>query len=686
MKKLLLILILFCHGFLQSEEGMWLFNALPKDKIYKEYGIHLDEKWVNHVQKSCLRISFGGSGSFISPQGLVMTNHHVGSKAIFNLSTDAHNLAAEGFYAKDYENELKCLGMYVDQLISIQDVTKQIQTYLTKEMTPSEKEIARKKAAALIKKRWLKRTGLQPEIVTLYQGAHYHLYLYKRYTDVRLVMCPEDCVATFGGDIDNFEYPRHCFDVCFFRVYEDDKPLITEHYLKWSPSGPQLNEPLFVTGHPGSTDRILTTAHLTFQRDIEVPLIYNFLNERLIRLKNFSQINSENQRIASQDIHKIENFLKVYLNVYQGLLNRPIIENKNAFEMQLFSEINGHDRQAWRDLSATIENLKNYYPAFFVLEGIGSRHSKLFGWAKHLVRLAHESKKNDAERLKEYTASELPALENALLFIEPFYFELEKLFLLDGLERIHKVLGENHPAIIRAFEGKTVEEKVNELMSMTKVSDLNFRNYLYTHLNEIETSNDPLLLFVKKLDPLAREIRLKYENEFVGAKKESYEKIVKTLFNQYPDSFYPDATFTLRLSYGSMKGYEENNEFILPQTKREDVFVKAEKHDFKSPYRLPETWIRKKNGLSKEVPYNFVSTNDIVGGNSGSPVVNKQGEVVGIVFDGNKSSILWRYGFEQETGRAISVHSQAIIDTLSRVYEANRLVSEIVIDGNRKAD
>lgn len=640
-------------GALSADEGMWPFNMLPVEKIQNTYGVRLDKEWSQHVQLSCLRVSLGGSASFVSDQGLVMTNHHVGSKAIYNLSVADENLMEEGFYAKTFAEERPCPNMYVDQLVEIRDVTEEILKNLP--IDPAAREKARQEAIATLTKREKSATGLQPEVVSLYQGAHYHLYLYKRYIDVRLVMAPETSIAFFGGDEDNFAYPRYNLDVCFFRVYENGRPLQTNHYLKWSPGGPVEGEALFVAGHPGKTERLATAAHLIFLRDQELPLLLQLLDEKIVMLEAFSSQTAENKRIAQSDLFRFRNAQKVFPVLYATLRNSSLIERKQKYE-EGFTDL-----QPWLDLQGALQEAKSYYPEYFYLDGGGSRYSKLYVWARHLVRYATEHLKPNEKRLKEYTDNELPALELELFSTEPIYPHFDQVTLKDSFRRVTKALGSQHPvaAAFKAFSGET------------KLNDLAYRTYLYEHPEEIARSLDPLLVLATKIDPYARKMRDQHD-KLEGVQQYSYEKIVPLMFAR--NASYPDATFTLRLSVGALKGYEEQGQSIAPTTALEYTFVKAKEESLS----LPASWLKKEGNLPKGIPFNFVSTNDIIGGNSGSPVINSRGEVVGLIFDGNVQSLPWDLVFDQTQGRAISVHSQAIIDALDKIYDAQRLVKEIL--------
>ncbi len=664
--------LLLATLFLAAEEGMWTLNNIPVQAIEKQYGVHLDPLWIDHVQKSCLRVSLGGSASFVSPQGLVITNHHVGSSAIYHLSTKENDLMENGFLAKTLGEELQCPNMYIDQLISIQDVTDQVNAKTNDSLSPSEREKIRQATITAIKEQAKIDTGLQPEMVILYQGARYHLYLYKRYSDIRLVMAPEKSIAFFGGDNDNFEYPRYDLDICFFRVYEEGTPLKTENFLKWSKQGPQLSEPLFVVGHPGKTRRMLTSSHLQFLLDHELSVFQHWIHTRRAKLQEFGSLSPENRRISEQDLFSVENTIKVINNVCNALTNSSLIADKKREETETTEE------NPWASLRQALDDAKSYYAKYMVLEGLGSHYSKLYSWAKTLVRLSVEKQKTNEERLKEYTDTEMAQIEQNLFSQEPVYKDLEKLRLLDALQRTVDHLGKNHPVSRIIRNHQTLESRVNDLLNTTQLFDLEYRKDLYEHLDKVQTSTDPFIILAKEIDPYAREVRLQKENNLDPVQNESYDAIAKQLFSKYGETIYPDATFTLRLSYGSMKGYLENGQTIPPTTSLSGAFERAKQFDSQEPFNLPESWLAKEKTLKSETPFNFVSTNDIIGGNSGSPVINKKGEIVGVIFDGNAQSLAWSFKFDDVQGRATSVHSSGILEALQNVYNADSLAKEIL--------
>ncbi len=673
----ILTLCSFLSLTLCADEGMWTFDKLPKDSIYQNYGVRLTESWIRHVRLSSLRVSLGGSASFVSSQGLVMTNHHVGAKAIYNLSSDQKNYMKDGFYAASFDEELSCPNMHVDQLIEIRDVTEEVNQVLSPSMTFPEKEEARKKVLAKLKEQLTKESGLKVEDVVLFQGAKYHLYLYKRFTDIRLVMAPEKAIAFFGGDIENFEYPRYDLDVCFFRVYENGKPLSTKDFLSWSPVGPIIGEPLFVVGNPGSTKRLYTASHYRFLRDTSLPLLLDFLQKKITLLEEFSKGNDEKERQALQYLFSLRNSQKALSQQQQALESLPIIDDKAAKEEDLMKALSLKEKEPWNDLDQALQQLKTYYSSYFYLERYGFIFCKEYVYARNLVRYAQEIQKPNNERLKEYQTSEIPSFERQLFSKEPLYTDLEALMLAEALQDLSSELGQNNPVVISILDGITPEQKAQEIIKTTQMGSLDFRKELFENPSLIEKSHDPMILLVKKIDPLSRQMRGQYEDEFDSVQKSSYASIIGLYFNRYGDTLYPDATFTPRLSIGVMKGYFDEGVFVDPMTYYSGLFFENKKHENKPPYDLPERWLTLAPTLNQSTPLNFVSTNDIIGGNSGSPVINQKGEVVGLIFDGNKNSQVWDLEYSDIKARAVSVHTTGIMYALEKVYEATRLVEEI---------
>ena len=456
---------------LLAEEGMWPLNMLPKEHIKKTYHLSLSDDWCRTVQTSCLRLSHGGSASLVSAHGLVMTNHHVGATSIYHASTSQKDLLAMGFYATSYSEEIKCPNLHADQLIEIRDVTEQIKEPLSLMVDPIERSKKRKALIAHLIETARKETNLHPEMVTLYRGQRYHLYLYKRYTDVRLVMCPEQKIASFGGNAENFEFPRPCLDLCFFRLYEEGKPATTPDHFRLSSRGPLYNQPLFVLGHPGRTNRILTARHLQFVETTQIPLILALVANKMTFLETLSAQNPEYARIASTFLHRYHNTHKAYTFTHKSLKTEALVEKKKSEEAQFFKTLSARQAQPWLTLATLVDRFESLYPEYLLLEQWGSSHfSRLFSWARLLLRSAEEKVKPNDQRLREYQESALYALEASLFSKEPFDTELEVALLDATLHSLRYRLDKDHP-ILAFLEGKTARDMV----AHSRLSDRNYR-------------------------------------------------------------------------------------------------------------------------------------------------------------------------------------------------------------------
>ncbi|HWL94587.1 MAG TPA: S46 family peptidase [Phycisphaerae bacterium] len=667
----------------RADEGMWLPDKLPEDQLKQKYNFEPTREWLEHVMQASVRFGEGGSASFVSPDGLVMTNHHVGSEAVQSLSTSDRDYMRDGFYARTRDEEVKCPGLDLNVLVKIEPITDRLNAAVKPKMDAAEAAAARKQAMSEIETE-AKATGLTPEIVTLYQGGRYDLYLYKRYTDVRLVMAPELGAAFFGGDVDNFEFPRHCLDVSFFRAYESGKPARTEHYLTWSDSGPTPGEVLFVSGHPGRTQRMHTMAHLRFVRDVWIPLVLNSYNQREVALIQFASKSDEHRRIALEDLLYIQNGRKAFGGMLAGLLDAGLMERKSKEEFALREFVDENDKrrkdvgEAWDRLEKALADSRAYYPEYFLLENRRTKLCRLHDIASKLVRAADERKKPDGERLEEYREANLPTLELDLFSAAPIHDELEQLRFEDGLMRLGRILGGGHPAVEKAFGGQDAQTRAASLLKLTKLRDVEYRKKLYERGAEaIEKCDDPMILLAKLIDLSARPLRERYEKEFESIEEESYAKIARARFEMHGDKVYPDATFTLRLAFGTMKGYEQSGRNLAPTTTFASAFEVADAHEQRDPYSLPKSWLARKDRLDLDTPYNFVTTHDIIGGNSGSPMFNRKGEIVGLIFDGNIHSLVWDFQFDETRGRALAVHSNAIIEALRKIYDAEALANEI---------
>jgi len=673
-----------------ADEGMWLFTHPPRKLLQERYGFEPGNDWLAHLQRSSVRFNNGGSGSFVSAQGLVMTNHHVGLDCIQQLSTPERDYVKLGFHARSREEEKACPELELNVLVGIEDVTARVQKAVREGMSAEEAVKARRAAINAIEKESLDRTGLRSDVVTLYGGAWYHLYRYKKYTDVRLVFAPEKAIAFFGGDPDNFEYPRYNLDVTFFRAYENGQPAAPPDFLRWSAQGAGEGELVFVSGHPGHTERLKTLEHLKFYRDFVYPFHLNFLRRREVTLRAYSERSAENARRAMDELFSYQNSRKARLGMLAGLQNPALMALKQQQEQRLreavrrSSELNRRYGDAWRQVEASLKAHRKIYFEHFLLERGAAFDSKLFSIARHLVRLAEERRKPNAERLREYSEAQLESLKQELFSEAPIYADLEIVKLADSLSLLAETLGFDSELVGQVLAGKSPGERAAELVGGSRLADVSARRALESGGPEaVRASTDPMIELARLVDPEARRLRAIFEREVEEAQRQGYGKIAEAGFAVFGADSYPDATFTLRLAFGLVKGYQEQGRPVPWATRLGGVFERAEAQGHREPFALPESWLRARERLEAAVPFNFVSTPDITGGNSGSPVVNRRGEVVGLIFDGNIQSLVLDLMYTDEQARAVAVHSKAILEALNKVYDAQALVQELTGQSGR---
>lgn len=663
------------------DEGMWLFSDPPAEAIEAEYGFRLTPEWLEHVQKSAVRFSTGGSGSIVSASGLVMTNHHVAAEVLAQLSTKERDLMANGFLARGQGEELPCPDLELLALWTIEDMTARVNGAVTPDMDDAAAGAARRAEVSTIEKEAGERTGLKCEMVTLYQGARYHLYSYKRYTDVRLVFAPEKEAAFFGGDPDNFEYPRYCLDVTFFRIYENGEPLAPQHFLRWSTDGADAGELTFVAGHPGSTERLNTVAHLEFFRDVRYPQTLARLWRREVQLENFSARKEEWRRIAEDELFGIKNSRKALTGRLEGLNDPAIMGPKLEAERRLkaFVWSNPEHAARWGDAWDQVARAQVAAREMWDLStALGGGGSQLYGLARTLVRAADERVKPSSERLREFNDAALPRLEQQLFSPAPIYADLEVDTVKSWLMQISEVLGGSHPLTLKALGGKAPAARAEELVRGSSLLDPEARRALWEGGKAaIDASTEPLIRLAKALDQDGRDLRKRMEDQVDSVQRAAYAKIAEAQFAMLGTSVYPDATFTLRLSYGRIAGYSQDGEEVPPFTQIGGTFERARSRGEVPPYNLPESWIEAESRMDKSVPYNFVSTHDIIGGNSGSPVVDSAGDVVGLIFDGNVQSLVGAMAYSDTQARAVSVDSRGIAEALRSVYQADELLAEL---------
>ncbi len=676
------------------DEGMWTFNNVPREDIKQKYGFDVTDEWLHKVQLASVRFP-GGSGSFVSPNGLVLTNYHIVEDAIGELSSATKDYAKEGFVAHKQSEELKAEGITLDQLVSIEDVTARVNGVVKDGMSAASANAARLAEIAAIQSESLKATGMRSDVVTLYQGGLYNLYRYKKFKDVRIVFVPEFQAAFFGGDPDNFNFPRFNIDMALVRVYENDQPVKVENYFKWSKTGVKDGELVLVTGHPGSTQRLNTVDHLESLRDVSIPLLIRMMESRQKMLKQYMAQGEEETRRGQNELNSVENSLKDYRGQVAGLRDANLMAKKRRAEQALRNSINADPAKqkeygdAWPAIAKGRKDIATYERERRLLDPNSTATSSvalpaafntvLFGYARTLVRLADENEKPDAQRLPEFTNTRRAALEAALYSTAPIYDDVEKTKLANSLMFMQNEFGGSNPLVAEILKGKTPTARAAELIEGTKLKDVEFRKQLAAAGKKgIEDSNDPMIDLARDIDKESRAVRKRYEEEVVAVERTNYAKIAHALFEDQGTKLYPDATFTLRLSYGAVKGYRENGKFVPPFTTLGGLFARSNQYHHAFPYNLPSRWTSRRALINLKTPFNFVSTNDIVGGNSGSPAINRNAELVGLIFDGNIQSLVGNFEYDESVNRSISVDSRGMLEVLRKVFKADETVNELL--------
>jgi hypothetical protein len=667
-----------------ADEGMWLFSAFPKAEIQKRYGVTVSDELLNHIQFSAVRFNSGGTGSFVSPNGLLFTNHHVGADCIQKVSSAGNDFIKNGFLANTQAEERGCPDLEVNVLTGIEDVTAKVKAAEAGSADPIEANRLRKAGMSAIEKACTDSTGSRCDLVTLFSGAQYHLYKYKKYTDIRLVFAPEFDIAFFGGDPENFTYPRYNLDVTFFRAYENGQPAKVDHYFKWSRTGVKEGELVLVPGNPGSTGRLQTVTELEFQRDLSFPLTLRRIASLVSTLQAYMKQGPEQFRIGNDNLFGQQNSFKAISGFDRGLKDPKLMGKKRAAEKDLRARIAANDAQRekfgklWDELSTAYATFGTYYPRYALLESGATRGSTLLALARGIVRYSTQTRLPAADRLREYVETALPAREQAMYSPAPITPGMEIAVLADYFAFLSKELGAADPIVTRILDGKTPAQAAELYVNSSKIIDVAERKRLASDPAAVKASTDGMIRLALILDAPALELRKRYEDQVESVVTRAAAQIAQARFDLSGGAEYPDATFTLRVAFGPVKGYKNAQGRNVPwATTLSGLWPKATGKD---PYVIPPTWLKAKAKLNPNTAFNFVSTADTHGGNSGSATLNAKGEVVGILFDGNIEGLPNRFVYTDEQARSVHVASQSVTEALKFIYSASNLLKELGLD------
>jgi hypothetical protein len=679
MRRLALIAgLLLTATATHADEGMWTYDNFPTAKVKAQYGVNIDGAWLDRVREASVRLS-GCSASFVSPEGLILTNHHCITACLSENSSKEKSLLDDGFVARERREEIPCRTQVADVLVGMENVTDKVEA-ATRGLDERAANEARKRAITGLEQACEKTTGLKCQAVALYNGGQQFLYRYKRYTDVRLVFAPETGIAAFGGDPDNFQFPRWCLDMGLLRAYENGKPVTVARPLRINFDGPKAGELVLVSGHPGSTDRLLTVDQLLALRNDELPPSLLRSNELRGRYIEFAKKGDAERRITADTLFGLENGIKVRRKQLDALLDEGMMDDKRAKEAELRARVAADPSFAgfgdpWADIAAANARARDIDTELGYLEGGAGFQSRLFRVARTLVRGAEERTKPNGERLREFTDAQLPRVQQQLAAATPVYPEVERLTMSFGLERMREWLGPDHAVVRKLLAKDSPDSLAASLVDGSKLADPAVRMALWNGgAAAIAASDDPMIKLAREIDGPARALRKRYEDEVQAPTAAAEEKIARARFKVYGTEVYPDATFTLRLNYGTVQGWVEKGSPVEPFTRLGRAFERA---TGQPPFNVPASWERARGKLDLSTPFNLSSNNDIIGGNSGSPLLNARGEVVGLIFDGNIHSISGSFWFDTVKNRAVAVHPAIMREALRKVYDAPTLLKEL---------
>ncbi len=674
------VLLLAMTAIASAEEGMWTFDNPPLKELAEKYNFHPTQDWLDHLRLSSVRLNDGGSGSFVSPKGLLLTNHHVARDQLQKNSTPEHNYVRDGFYAATPDQEMKTPDLEVNVLVGMQDVTARVQGAAKGAKDDAEALKARETETAAIEKESKDKTGLRSDVVSFYNGGEYWLYQYKAYTDVRLVFAPEEQAAFFGGDPDNFTYPRYDIDMALYRVYDNGKPLHTDNYLKWNAKGAAPGDLVFVSGHPGSTSRQDTVAELSLERDTVEPSVIQYLQRRIAAEQEFAKQSSENADLVGTNIFLLQNSLKVYLGRTEALSDKAILAKKQAEEKDLRDQVAANPEwqkeygDAWDQVAHAVDLAKPEMQRRIFRR----TDSQLFSFALQIVQYVAEVKKPDGDRLPQYHEAGLDSLRFQLLSPAPIHLSVDKLYMSTALNLAKEKLGANDEYLQAIVQGGDIDKTIDALVDGTKLGDVAFRKSLLDGGEAaVAASTDPMIMAARRVDPIWRASYVKYRDNILSVFDAAGEKLGNARFAVYGKNAYPDATFTLRLSYGTVDGFPYNGTTAPPVTTFYGLYDRAASFSDKSPWDLTPKEEAARDKLDLATPLDFVCTADIIGGNSGSPVVNRDGELVGLIFDGNIESLAGDFVYDGTKNRAVAVHSAGMIEAMRKIYGVGALADEL---------
>jgi Peptidase S46 len=676
-----LLLLAACAASLpaMANEGMWTFDNFPASAVRQSFGADITPAWLDHVRLSTLRLT-NCTASFVSREGLILTNHHCIESCLAELSSKEKSLLELGFRASARTEEQRCPAQHADVLVGTEDITDTV-LKADSGLSDAAANMARKKLLTSLEQACEQATAktksgkLECQSVRLYQGGQYFLYKYKRYSDLRLVFAPEADIASFGGDPDNFQFPRWSLDFSILRAYENNKPAQTPNFLQIDFAGPNAKQLVFVAGDPGTTARLQTRSQLEFDRDVTLPISLLRASELRGRYIQFGKNNVGDERITLAPLNILQNGIKVRRKELDALNDGALLDGKSRAEQALRAAAGISGPDPWTEIAAASSRERVLYLPYSFIENAAGFSSALFRNARVLLRAADERLKPNKDRLREFTDAELPRMQQDLYAQVPVYPEFEQMTLSFSLERMREWLGPDHPVVRNLMSKESPDALATRLIAETQLNDASFRKRLWQGgKTAVDASHDPMIALARFIDPDARALRRQFEDEVEAPIATAAERIAAARFKAYGTNTYPDATFSPRLNYGTVEGWVENGASVPPFTYLERAFERA---TGAAPFKIPDSWMRVKAQLEMHTPFCISTSNDIVGGNSGSPLIDVDGKIVGLMFDGNIHSIAGRYWFNPENNRAIAVHPAIIQEALDKVYGARELLTEL---------